>query len=165
MIITISDFVGDISIAGVENTLDGIASKLQLAINKYEPEYLKFILGKTLYEEYILGLLDTVVLQKWIDLSLQLKEATAYYVYFKFYEKEGTKSSSIGEVVSLTENSIRVSQDARLVTIWNEMVVKSRYSRVWIIKSINNYNYQNDDFYENGFYFSFLMSYKNRFGL
>ena len=155
MIITTSDFVGDITISGVENTLDGVATRLDAAIIKYEPKYLKMILGQILYDEFKLALEQAVVLAKWTELEGYLKESTAYYIYCKYQEKKGTESTSVGEVISSTENSTRASQDARFATIWNDMITLSKEALLEIEKSVSLYEPVS----------TLYISYKNRFGL
>lgn len=65
-LITPSYFRGEIKIAQL--TQPTVLQAVQEAIDRYESEYLKKILGYQLYLDFIAGLLGSPIQQKWLDL-------------------------------------------------------------------------------------------------
>jgi hypothetical protein len=49
------------------------------------------------------------------------KSMIANYVYYYWQRNEASQSSGLGEVATKTENSDRVSPDAKMVAAWNEL--------------------------------------------
>lgn len=121
-------FVNELDIPGQSNTVDSTGSALSSFIVKYETRYLKELLGLDLYAEFQAGLLIDPIEQKWIDLRNGLRNETtkespiANYVYYWWMRNHASRTSAIGEVVPVAENSERTSPIGKMVRAWNEMV-------------------------------------------
>lgn len=113
-------------IAGIETKSDGkpagpalkIISDIQAYIAKYEPRFLRMLLGPDVagnIEDY----------PAIIALLVQPDKGTsviAKYVYFYYSRDHMTFNTVAGEKLKNTENSTRTSPTHRLVRIWNDMV-------------------------------------------
>lgn len=109
-------------------------------ISKYEPEYLKAILGYACWKAFDAGLTASTarwvalrdgdeytdasgVLRKWDGFKNdELKSPIANYVYYYWLRKNGTTTTVSGEKESKTEKSVNVSSVHKQVRAWNEMV-------------------------------------------
>lgn len=127
-LIDVSYFVGEIFIAGLENTVDSTNSKILGFIKKYEAKYLKELLGDTLYLEFVAGMSVEPIEQKWTDLANKLRDPVtlespiANYIYYWYKRNEVTDSVVIGEVKPQGENANSASSVHKTVRAWNEMV-------------------------------------------
>ena len=138
-----SYFKGDINVPVSSNTT--LAGPLNQAITDYEEEYLKRLLGYTLYAEFIAGLAADSPAQKWLDLrngvefSFDFNGNTitnkwngfvnsdkispiAYYVYYKHRVDIESINSGLGERKAKGENSVIHSANLKLVRAWNKCV-------------------------------------------
>ena len=172
MIIDKTFFIGEIAIAGIENTLDGAPLNLDYFIEKYEPEFLHELLGEDLFNDFKAGLLIAPIPSKWTDLKARLEKAfgtnfpkdhcpIAKFVYHQYWIDKVTQASPIGEVVANSENSIRVSSDVRLVTVWNSMVDDNYEIARWLTSypEIYSYEWQLNNWHKT------IFKKKNRFNL
>lgn len=127
-----SYFTKELHIGDLSNTLDGTPAMLDAYIVRYEKEYLIKLLGKELYNEFMAGLEEDPVLQKWIDLQNEIVDADlkispiANYVYFNWQERNYTKNVGIGQVKNKAENATVVRPYDAQVKAWNEMVDMGR---------------------------------------
>lgn len=141
-IITIHDFKGETNIAQKDNV--GVQELLQDFIDKYEYKFLKSLLGKTLADEFLSGLLDDPVDAKWTELENEtdLKEMLVNYVYYWYSQNQTTTTSGTGETKAKNENSTVSMNWDKTVKAWNEMVKMTRlfdlstetypdFKRVW----------------------------------
>lgn len=137
MLIDSTYFVGELNIANTDTV--PVQENLQLFINKYEPKFLKMLLGNTLYNEYLIGITpvpvdpptDPVTFepipQKWLDLQDQLRNITtkvspiANYIYFFFVRDAVLYNSGTGVQQAEGENSIRGNSQIKTVRAWNEI--------------------------------------------
>ncbi len=113
---------------------------LQSAIDLYEPEVLKDILGDPLYELYVaddfasqrfIDLRDggnftfvycgNTITRKYIGLGAQ-KSLLVHYIYYKYRSDVYTQTTRVGEAKTNTENSVIVSPREKLVAAWNRYV-------------------------------------------
>lgn len=113
-------------IAGIETTSDGeptlmakrILCDLAVYIERYEPEFLRMLLGPYVAEN----------IDKYESIHNLLTEPAtsssviAKYVYFHYSRDRITFNTPAGEKLKTTENSRNVLPSARLVRVWNEMV-------------------------------------------
>lgn len=113
-------------IAGIETktdcrpspTAERILRDLTAYIKRYEPEFLRMLLGPYVTDN----------INKYEDIHTLLanpetgESAIAKYVYFHYSRDNATFNTVAGEKLKTTENSRNVSASARLVRVWNEMV-------------------------------------------
>jgi hypothetical protein len=137
-IITIADFRGEQSIAQHSNA--GVRENVQGFIDKYEPIFLKKLLGSVLANEFVAGLVpvpvepatDPVTYEpidaKWLFLrdDTDLKAMLVDYVYYWYIRDQVTFTAGTGEVKAKNENSVLVSSVDKQVKAWNEMVSMAR---------------------------------------
>lgn len=113
-------------IAGIETKSDGkpagpalkIISDIQAYIAKYEPRFLRMLLGSDVAD----NIEDYPAI---IALLAQPDKGTsviAKYIYFYYSRDHMTFNTVAGEKLKNTENSTRTSPTHRLVRIWNDMV-------------------------------------------
>lgn len=123
-----SYFTKNLHIGDLSNVLDGTPTMLDAYITRYEKEYLIKLLGLELYNEFVSGLEEDPVPQKWIDLKNEIVDETfkvspiANYVYCKWQDQNYTKNVGIGQVKNKAENAIVVRPYDMQVKAWNEMV-------------------------------------------
>lgn len=145
-------FVGDLAVPNLFGTAvvnTAIAEEVANFIRKYELDYLYALLGKTLADELIAGMLvlptpDT----KWSDLynqiyftrssitwnedhELEVDEhgniifesiplsPAANFVFFKFYKSHITEFFGSGESKPAKENAATATSSARMIQAWN----------------------------------------------
>lgn len=137
-IITIADFRGEQNVAQQSNA--GVRENVQGFIDKYEPIFLKKLLGSALANEFVAGLVpvpvepatDPVTFEptdpKWLFLrdDTDLKPMLVDYVYYWYIRDQVTFTAGTGEVKAKNENSVRVSSVDKQVKAWNEMVSMAR---------------------------------------
>lgn len=137
-IITPAAFVVDLTIAQTENPY--MVTNVQGFIDKYEPKFLRALLGLPLYTEFVNGLIPVPVdpttdpetfepiPQKWIDLrdNTDLKDMITSYVYYWYKRNETTKSMGISEAKPKAENATVTNSVEKQVKSWNEMAEMAR---------------------------------------
>lgn len=137
-IITPIDFKGERVIGQVENAT--VRANVQWFIDKYEPDFLKKLLGLTLYQEFITGLTPVPVEPptipptyepidpKWLSLrdETDLKQMLIDYVYYWYQRNNATNTGGVGEVKPKADNANSVSPAQKMVTAWNEMAEMAR---------------------------------------
>lgn len=118
-----------------------LATDITEAITRYEKEILISLLGYKLYKEMIAAptvepyksliegaefelTFDGVTqLLKWVGFKNSDKESlVAYYVYYKYQERNFVKPSGIGTVKPKAENAEPVTPIYKMVNAWNNMV-------------------------------------------
>jgi hypothetical protein len=101
------------------------AEQLTAFITKYEPEFLKLLLGDDLYTEYVADYATT----KWaafdaLMFDTALKDSpVADYIFCKYWADADTEARD-GTLLVNGEAKNRISADARLLPVWNAMVKK-----------------------------------------
>jgi hypothetical protein len=159
-------FVGDINVPLSSNT--DLNTAFTESITRYENAILKRLLGYDLWKEFIDGIAEDEVEQKWIDLrdgaeftfdfygnTVSTKwnglinsdkiSLIAYYVYCKHRLANDTHYTGIGEVKSKGENSNAVSSLSKQVWAFNSMV--ALYGHV-PLKVMDVYNFLTCDSYQ-----------------
>ena len=155
-----SYFVGEYEITNVIGSAAPVvinAAKLTTFIVKYEPEYLKALLGTALYDEFIAGLAVlptpdskwTALKNKIIDTTNKLSPIVPY-VWNRYWTAEETKSSSLGQLLSKAENAQVVSGNTKLVRSWNDSMQGADIIYEWLITQRDTY--PNQDTEEDFFY-------------
>ena len=152
----------------------GEYTEIVQSISDYENEFLYMVLGE-MASDYIDGLNQTTILQKWIDLrdGVQyeidgktrhfegLSSLTTYYVAF-YHTFKTSQSSNIGEV----QIQPIVSNNKLRANIWNEMVdaIQSEEIYHFSLKTfLENYK-ENDELVYTDWKIKHF-EYKNRFGI
>ena len=98
-------------------TAQKIIAEVNTYIRKYEPRFLRALLGPEVAQ----------TIDQYPELKKRLanpKEGTsviAKYVYFMYSRDKSTFNTMAGEKVKNTENSTRVSAAQRLARVWNDM--------------------------------------------
>lgn len=113
-------------IAGIETKSDGkpagpapkIISDIQAYIAKYEPKFLRMLLGAEVADR----LKDHPELLPMLAQPDKGTSVIAKYVYFYYSRDHMTFNTVAGEKLKNTENSTRTSPAHRLVRVWNDMV-------------------------------------------
>lgn len=130
-IVSPNDFKGERTIAQIGSTVGGVSNTVQGFIDKYEPKFLKELLGDTLAKEFTEGLAVTPVEDidpKWIALrdETDLKQMIIDYVYFFYTRNLTTSSAGMGEVKGKTDNATAVNAVNKTESAWNEMAIMAR---------------------------------------
>lgn len=127
-IIVPSDFKGENTIAQVGGTVGGVSSTVQWYIDKYEPKFLKELLGTDLYNEFIAGLQEDPIPEKWVELrdETDLKQMIIDYVYYYYMQNQATSTAGMSEVKGKTDNATPVNNVTKMIRAWNEMVEMAR---------------------------------------
>lgn len=122
-----SFFDGELNIANTDET--SVLSVLQNYIDKYEPAYLKLLLGSTLYASLIAGLAMDPVPAEWANLKNQLLvingtskvSPIANYVYFYLTRRSQSGSGGALMTQALYENATVIDSKIETSRVWNEM--------------------------------------------
>ena len=130
-IIAPSDFKGENMIAQVAANVGGVQNTLQGFIDKYEPKFLKELLGAVLAKEFVEGLAVTPIEDidpKWIELRDQtdLKQMLIDYIYFFYIRNETTSTAGMGEAKGKMDNATGVNSVYKQQRAWNEMAQMAR---------------------------------------
>lgn len=140
MIIDGTFFTGDISIAGINvnagcsHTDRAKADNLKSYIDRYEPEYLEYLLGEKLFLDFSIylngGKSDNdafnVLRDKLVDnIGDNKYSPIAYYVYFFFVRGNQSQATILG-VKRFEEDEELVSPNSMLIYSWNNMVRMTR---------------------------------------
>jgi hypothetical protein len=147
-------FIGELNLPGLND--DDTVERLQLFIDKYEAKFLKELLGYELYKAFLTGVDTRPVDDKWAALksgSDYVRNGRTYrweglvqsdtsmianYVYYYWMRNEVSQTTGIGEVITKSENSTRISPSAKMTRAWNEMV-----NQVWGAVSFLDTNVSN----------------------
>ena len=157
MLINSSYFVGEyeiMNIAGSAPVVAGNVAKLNAFIAKYEPEFLRALLGSTMYDEFTAGLLINPIPAKWSALSSKITATTAVtaFVWNRYWTSEETKTSSLGQLLSKAENAQVVSSNTKLVRSWNDSMFQAAIIYDWLNQSAQLTTYPTKDTDEDFFY-------------
>lgn len=160
-------FTGSIAIA--QKSQAEVAANLTAYIMQYEPEYLQKVLGYSFYKDFIAGLEEDPVPQKWADLlngadftSLDGKlkhwagfvagegasklSPIANYVYWQFRMYNSTLTTGTGENVSMNENSVQISPARKMCDAWNTMVNTNWVLWEFLFVNKDTYDLDGSDF-------------------
>ena len=121
------------------------ASELQRFIDRYELEYLDLVMGYDMRVEFLAGLEEDSILQKWNDLKAELIDDTlllspiADYVYFHYIRYNVTRTTSSGEVVALVDNGTLTGSNFKQVTAHNRAIEQALLIRNFIEEHSTDY--------------------------
>lgn len=140
LLTTYLDFANDpISLPNaVPSTGNAEATRIQSFITKYEPIFLKTILGMDLYTLFIAGLdantaiyeairdggtYDDIygITQEW-EGFVSGNNPIANFIYWYYQKSNASITTGIGETNASVENGTRTSPNQKMVESWNEMV-------------------------------------------
>lgn len=120
-----------------------VIERVQLFIARYEPRFLRQLLGNGLAKAFIEGLEPEEPAQRWLDLrdgkeyedtagnvfewpglaSDETKiSAIANYVYYWYTRDNASWSTGSGDVVPSVENGERVGPAAKQAQVWSDMI-------------------------------------------
>lgn len=146
-LIDLSYFFGELLVANATVTNSPVGEELQLYIDKYETQFLRYTLGHDLYAAFVAGLaMAPTIEQRWLDLRdgveftdqggsrgytwRGLKPAAigtskespiAMYIYFFYQKGLYTQSAGVGEVTTKNENATKANPGEKMAKAWNEM--------------------------------------------
>ena len=117
-------------IAGIETKSDGkpagpapkIISDIQAYIAKYEPRFLRMLLGPDVAD----NIENYPAIMAMLAQPNEGTSVIAKYVYFYYSRDHMTFNTVAGEKLKNTESSTRTSPTHRLVRVWNDMVDECR---------------------------------------
>lgn len=154
-----SDYVGENTIAQVSNV--DFRAELTVFISKYEKDYLKKVLGESLYNSFMTGLSDPSPDAKWLSLRDKVKPALVDYVYYRYQDDGITKTVGTGEIKPEVRNADVASVQGKMVRAWNEMVNYTRDIIEWLSVEVDDYPHE-DQLYCN---YMELVNHINQFNL
>ena len=115
------------------------ATELTTWITKFEPQYLKAMLGVAMYNDYVSGIsgLDPIyeairdgedytddgdIERTWEGLGGVGTSPIANYVYYHLMKYKVSQTQGVGESMSAVENGTRANSIPKMVEAWNQMV-------------------------------------------
>jgi hypothetical protein len=143
-----SFFIGSIKIpnlTGVGIVPAANLENLYWFMATYEPEYLRIVLGDTLYNAFIAGLKVVPIEDKWQNLRSKLIDSTnkispiAGYVYYHIERDRLTSTSSLGQVKPASENSEVTINTDKMTQAFNSSVREGTVVRDWLSENTNTY--------------------------
>lgn len=125
-IITYNDFKGEQNIPNADS--EGVIDNLQWFIDKYEPKFLRSLLGVDLANEFIAGLKIDPIDPKWVTLrdETDIKEMLICYIWYWYDRDLVTTTTGTGRVKSKNENSFNACSVDKQNKSWNDMVNLAR---------------------------------------
>lgn len=143
-LINSSYFIGERNIPNVD--YPDVGSAVGNLLNKYEPEYLKALLGYELFLLFEAGLAEATPAAKWTEIrngiqftmldgrltkwkglvdTETFQSPIADYVYYWWLRNNVSQTAEMGEVRGKAENAVNVSPKFKMCKAWNDMVDKS----------------------------------------
>jgi predicted protein tyrosine phosphatase len=120
MIVDFGIFEGEIEIGQLESP--PIQENVQWFIDRYEPAFLQEQLGNKLYAEFVDGLSQGTVADKWQELKDLLEYPAAEYIFCKYMRNQSVDTSGMGTVLTDVDTARRVSPWGKIVHAWNDMI-------------------------------------------
>jgi hypothetical protein len=123
---------------GRASAMQDKATDIDFSIAKYEPEYLRMLMGSEVYEEYKSTINDT----KWTPLVSRLVDDVnfispiANYVYCKHKYNSYIESNGKLDYITKADNMTVISPTERYKIAWNDMVDMNNILFDWIYKNI-----------------------------
>ena len=133
------------NVEGVGLVATAAGESLDWYIAKYDPEYLRLVLGETLYDALISGLAITPVPAKWAALRNVLVDSTnklsyiAGYVYYFVERSRFSLNTSQGQAKAKAQNSENVINTAPMRKAYNESMEYGRNVRAWLTENLADY--------------------------
>lgn len=163
LLIDTTYFNGKINVPNVDNPV--ARGSLAQFISEYEPDFLRKLLGPSLYAAYITGIAIVAPDQKWLD----LRDGTSYnyggntytwkgltqaitagtvtykfspianYIWYWWMRTNNTSTTSEGESSSKKANGNKVSPALKMATVWNVMAEWNRTFYQFLQASTDTY--------------------------
>ncbi|PKN16510.1 MAG: hypothetical protein CVU66_00740 [Deltaproteobacteria bacterium HGW-Deltaproteobacteria-23] len=145
-ILTVNNFTGEYlvpNLTGLGPAVTGNLSELTGFITKYEPEYLKQVLGATLYAVLMTGLKSESVDERWVELAKKLDGSETQspitgYVYYHWARNRVTVTGALGELEPTAENAAVVVGE-KMMRAYNDSVRGGRLVYDWLIEHQADY--------------------------
>lgn len=142
-------FIGGYALPNL-NSVGGVATaateSLNWHIEKYDPEYLRLVLGETLYMAFISGLAITPTIPaQWVALRNVLVDSTnklsyiAGYVYFFHERTRFSFNTSQGQAKAKAQNADNVINTFPMRQAYNDSMDYGLTVREWIVTNIADY--------------------------
>ena len=148
-------FVGEFLIPNISGTshpaVTSNLADLNWFIAKYEPVFLKEIMGETMYAEFVAGLAVGSPAAKWTELRDQLWDSTnkispvAAYIWYAYRQNNVTQSGAFGETTANTENASVSSSKRKLIDAWNTAYKGAFSVFEWIEERLTTYTTYDGD--------------------
>lgn len=126
-IVALSDFRGEIVIANKSDM--AVNEGITWFINKYEPVYLRELLGSDFAALFVAGLAADPVDARWTNLltpnGYDLKTAIANFIYYWYQRDAEIQTVGVGAAKSKAQNATVVSAAGKVARAWFEMVCTS----------------------------------------
>jgi len=142
-------FVGEYKIGNLTSGTNPVvtvkSADLAWFIAKYEKDLLIKIMGETMYDQFMAGLLEDPILDKWADLRDELRDATnkvspiAAYVWYAYRMDQLTQSGMFGETAANMENATLASSQRKMIDAWNFANSEAYDVAVWIDEHPTDY--------------------------
>lgn len=140
-------------LAGNDSAAQAHQAAMQKHINRFEPHYLKRLLGKDLYDAFKLGMSVTTPDARWSDLAAQIYDTTnkesplANVVWYKWMVDHQTFNTMSGIKKMTAADSIS-SNNAQMTTgIFNEAVDAFQDIYDWLEENESDYpEWEHEDF-------------------
>ena len=141
-------FIGEILIPNLAGSLSintALQAEISWFIAKYQPEYLKLLLGEDFYAEYFAAIAVQSHNAKWDTLANQIYDSTnkispvAAYVYYFFMLNSSTLTVTTGEAQSTYDNATLKANHTKVCRSWNWMVDRSEEIKDWLDERKSTY--------------------------
>lgn len=120
-----------------------IIKEVEYCIDLYERNYLKAILGKELYDEYISDMQEPETAEKWADFNAKLiVDDKAYispianYIFYHYVKRNNVRYIDDQFQINKIEGVTIVNTNVQLDKIWNEMVAMNETFLYWFTTNI-----------------------------
>jgi L-rhamnose mutarotase len=124
----------------------GQIAKINDYIDKVQPEVLKTIMGKDLYDEFMAGLAATPIATKWANMKAQIVNTTAktsfltYFVKFESQKYTQTIPTESGDKKVTGANMQTVIDMVKNVSIYNQGVERANIFSEWLYENRATYD-------------------------
>lgn len=126
--------------SGRATAMQDKASDIDFSIAKFEPQYLRMVMGSEVYEEYKSDM-DNAKWQPLIDRlvdSVNFISPIANYVYCKHKHTNYVETNGKTDYIAKADNMTVISPTERYKIAWNDMVEMNNILFCWIYENIIN---------------------------
>lgn len=132
-------YLGDFeSSNGYGNVVSNKLVEVRRSIARFEPIYLKLLMGEELYAEYVSTITDV----KWDELKSKLVDAEnkispiANFVYYFHRKEHKFESGDTGDYMTKKDNTLTVQPEHKMIYAWNNMVDLNLPILKWIADEV-----------------------------
>ena len=157
-LLTVSYFIGELQIPNITGSAPAVTprvNELQWFINKYEPEYLRLLLGDDLYTAFAAGIAAVTPEAKWTALKNKIYvidsvngvylSPGAGYVYYHYMCNAMSVTTSVGEVKPGKPSTVQVVNTRKMVVAWRSMCEDSEAIWEWLEEDAQMATYVDGD--------------------